>query len=303
MLSQYIQEKRAGIVLYGLTPPKVTNDDEQLREIAAKQVARLQGVALDGIVMYDLQDEAERTNATRPFPFLETVDPAFYATTYLNALPLPKIIYRAIGKYAKSETQAWLEERNRENTFSVFVGAASKDQSMALSLPEAYKLKQTVAPALHLGGIAIPERHMKKHDEQWRVVKKIQNGCSFFITQAVYDLDAAKQFLEDYVQASRAKNLPLVPIIFTLTPCGSGKTLDFMKWLGIHISSEVETTLLEAPDMLEASMEHIQAVFKSLYMYGRSLGVPVGCNIESVAIRKAEIDASVTLVKAVRAII
>jgi hypothetical protein len=32
-----------------------------MQDIAQRQIARLQGHALDGLVLYDIQDEAERT--------------------------------------------------------------------------------------------------------------------------------------------------------------------------------------------------------------------------------------------------
>ena len=300
---EQIHQRQAGIVLYGLTPPKATNTPSQIQEIAARQCARLKNSTIDGVVVYDLQDEAQRTNQERPFPFLETIDPATYASSYLKELSTPSILYRAIGKYTKAQTQAWLEEHNNAAALCVFVGAASRTQQMTLSMQEAYALKREVAPDLLLGGIAIPERHMKKHDEHERVVRKVEEGCSFFVTQAVYDLEASKRFLDDYVALSQAKNLPLVPIVFTLTPCGSEKTLTFMKWLGIHIPTMLEEMLLASDDMLGGSMAHIRYVAKMLYMYGTAKGVPVGFNIESVAIRKAEIEASIALIDEVRAII
>ena len=35
---------------------------------------------VDGYVIYDIQDEAGRTNDERPFPFRRTVEPAQYAS-------------------------------------------------------------------------------------------------------------------------------------------------------------------------------------------------------------------------------
>lgn len=75
-----------------------------------------------------------------------------------------------------------------------------------------------------------------------------------------------------------------------------------MKWLGIHVSPMLEEMLLVSDDMLGGSLAHVRYVAKMLYMYGTSKGVPVGFNIESVAIRKAEIEASVALVEQVREI-
>jgi 5,10-methylenetetrahydrofolate reductase len=163
-------------------------------------------------------------------------------------------------------------------------------------------MKKEVAPDITLGGIAIPERHMKKHDEHLRVFSKIQSGCEFFVTQCVYDLMAAKKFLDDYALYAKEHQKKMVPIIFTITPCGSAKTLEFMKWLGISIPSYLEERLKNSEDILHDSLKLSRDIFEILYFYGKGKGIPIGCNVESVAIRKAEIDASIELLNEVKKI-
>ncbi len=302
MLDELISQSKSNILLYGLTPPKITHTKDEIKQIANRQLMRLKNAPIDGIVMYDLQDETKRTAQKRPFPFLETIDPELYVKEYLSQYANRAIIYRAVGKYDENETKKWLESRNSPKIMRVFVGAASKEQPVKLHLKDAYSLKSLYAPKMQLGGIAIAERHAKKGDEDRRVAQKISQGCSFFITQAVYDYEAAAKFLKDYATYSKKSSLPLVPIIFTLTPCGSQKTLEFMKWLGIKIPQKCEKELFEAPSMLDASMLHIENVFKKLYLLAKELKVPVGCNVESVAIKKLEIEASIDLIYIVRAI-
>ncbi len=185
----------------------------------------------------------------------------------------------------------------------MFVGAASHEQQNNITLKEAYLLKKEVNDNLCLGGIAIPERHMKKYDEHLRVISKKDNSCEYFITQCVYDLHAAKTFLSDYSKYIKENNYEAVPIIFTLTPCGSNKTLDFMKWLGINVPNYLEEDLKEAGNILQESVKLSRDIFEELFKYGQKKGIPVGCNIESIAIRKAEIDASVELLEEVKKIV
>jgi len=95
-----------------------------------------------------------------------------------------------------------------------------------------------------VGGVTIPERHQSKGDEHLRVFgKKMAQGCSFFVSQGVYDVNASKNFLSEYYYYGLKNNIPLVPVIFALTPCGSIKTLQFMKWLGISVSKWLENEL------------------------------------------------------------
>ena len=80
------------LCLYGLAPPKRASSPGQLEVIAAQQLARLQPLSIDGLIVYDIQDEAARTLEPRPFPFLPTLDPDAYAYEHLAALTVQKII-------------------------------------------------------------------------------------------------------------------------------------------------------------------------------------------------------------------
>lgn len=303
MLTDKIRNKESGIILYGITPPKINHSEDEIKEIAKKHINRIAKLNVDGLVLYDIQDESERTDLKRPFPFIKTINPCEYSKNYLQELKTPRIVYRAVGNYTPEKFSSWLEETKQSQVHSVFVGAASHEQQNNISLKEAYSLKKEVNDNLCLGGIAIPERHMKKHDEHLRVFSKKNDSCEYFITQCVYDLHAAKTFLSDYSKYAKENNYELVPIIFTLTPCGSAKTLDFMKWLGINVPNYLEEDLKEAGDILQESVKLSRDIFEELFKYGQKKGIPIGCNVESIAIRKAEIDASVELLNEVKQII
>lgn len=303
MLTNKIRNKEKGILLYGITPPKIKHSEEEIQEIAKKHVERISQLNVDGLVLYDIQDESERTDEKRPFPFIKTINPCEYSRNYLQELKTPRVVYRAVGNYNDETFSQWLESTKTNQVHSVFVGAASHEQKNPLTLLDAYSLKREVNDNLCLGGIAIPERHTKKSDEHIRVFNKMNNSCEYFITQCVYDVHAAKTFLTDYYKYAKENNYEMVPIIFTLTPCGSAKTLDFMKWLGINVPNYLEEDLKESGDILHDSVKLSRDIFEELYKFGLKKGIPIGCNVESVAIRKAEIDASVELLEEVRQII
>jgi hypothetical protein len=303
MLKNKIKNRQSGILLYGMTPPKAKLSKEELKTIASVQIKRIKDLQIDGLVLYDIQDESDRTDIKRPFPFIKTLDSCKYAKNYLDhAFDFPVVVYRAVGKYDKEEFEQWLKDRIGKEFFSVFVGAASKQTKTTINIKEAYRLKKEINDDLILGGIVIPERHTVKKDEHLRVFSKIENGCEYFISQAVYNLDAAKRFLDDYVSYAKENDKKIVPIIFTFTPCGSIKTLEFMKWLGVHISPILEEKLVNSQDILEESVKTSIAKFQVLYQYGKDKGIPIGANIESIAIRKVEIDASIRLLNEIKKI-
>ena len=299
MLVDKIKNRESGIVLYGIVPPKKGTSPDKVEEIAARQMQRLESLSIDGLILYDIQDEKSRTTEERPFPFIETLDSFAYSQDYLSSLPIPKIIYRSVGKYTKEELSRFLMDASPVNNLTIFVGASSRNQTVTMTMNEAYKLKADINNDLVLGGVTIPERHQSKGDEHIRVFNKISQGCRFFVSQGVYDVNASKDFLSEYYYFGKEHNIPLVPILFTLTPCGSLKTLQFMKWLGISIPKWLENELVHAHDILQQSVDFSAQNWRELKSFADEKGIPVGCNIESVAIRKVEVEASIELLRRV----
>lgn len=300
MLKEKILNRNSNLIFYGLTPPKSDLSEEKLSEIASRQIDRLKGIELDGLILYDIQDESSRNDSPRPFPFMPTLSPDFYSRHYLKESKLDKIIYNSVGKYSKENLEIWLQENSSNFDCTVFVGSPSKNQEQSLSLSDAYKVKKESSSSILLGGVTIPERHFKKNDEHLRVLNKMENGCRFFISQCVYNINYSKDFISDYYYAGAELKKELVPIIFTLTPCGSVRTLEFMKWLGIEIPRWMENDLNHSRDILDKSLELCKSIASELITYCREKNVPMGFNIESVAVRKEEIEASIDLLKTVK---
>ncbi|THF73471.1 methylenetetrahydrofolate reductase [Cohnella fermenti] len=301
MLNHKIDNRQPGILTYGLTPPKTNHEPGKIAEIARRQIERIQDIGIDGLVLYDVQDEADRTDQDRPFPYLSAMDPTEYSKNYLDAFDVPKIIYKVVGKETPEELARWIESDRTEDRFSVFVGASSSKQEVTMRLPDAYRISKERNEKLRFGGVVIPERHKAKGDEHLRVAGKQQNGCSFFISQATYDVEASKNFLSDYYYYCSDNDIPMVPILFNLAPCGSLKTLEFMKWLGISIPRWLENELLHAQDILDNSIRSSCEVFGELFDFGLEKGIPIGCSIESVSTRRVEIEAAVELAKDIKA--
>jgi len=298
-LAEKLTARSSGISLYGLAPPKRATPSDELKDIVAQQVARLQSLSIDGLIVYDIQDEATRISEPRPFPFLPTIDPTTYAHEHLGRLATPKIVYRCVNQDTPESFVEWLkdQEAKKSTPLSVLVGTPSQHARAGVSLTDAYALARQYAPRLLLGGISIAERHGKSANEHERILAKTEKGCRFFVTQAVYDVTSTKSLLSDYAVAVREKGAVPMPIILTFAPCGSMKTLSFMKWLGIAFPRWLENELRLADNPLSASLDLCEQIFVEIWDYARDKGIPVGVNVESVSIRKSEIEASVELLK------
>ncbi|QHV98035.1 methylenetetrahydrofolate reductase [Spirosoma endbachense] len=295
MFLEKIKSGESGVLLYGITPPKAGTTPERIAEIAQKTMERLSTLDIDALVVYDVQDESARTTEKRPFPFLNALDPLVFAADYLSTLNIPKIIYRPAGKFSNVELSAWLEELHGYNFYPVFVGVPAPDFPVKTSLPEAYKIWSKHQDTSVIGAVTIPERHKVLKDEDVRMLDKMNCGVSYFISQCVFNLDYAKQVIEDLAISCNREHIKSPTIIFTITACGSTKTLHFMEWLGIHVPDELKEDLKKSDDILEKSVKICLDIASELTTYCMERSIPFGFNIESVAIRKAEIEASIYL--------
>ena len=111
----------------------------------------------------------------------------------------------------------------------------------------------------------------------------------------MYDAASTKSLLSDYALSLQACGRSPAPVVLTFSPCGSVRTLEFMKWLGISFPRWLENELRHSADTLERSIDLCESVFTDVQDYAREKQLPIGINVESVSIRKAEIDASVEL--------
>lgn len=290
------------MLLFAMTPPRASTSEERVQEIADATLARLDRLDVDALILYDLDDESDRAGEERPFPYLETMDPAHFLAGPLAGWGGNAIVYRCVGKYGEDEIEAFLDERS-DGDATVLVGASSSDKPVRTTLSRAVEVCADAERDVLLGGVVIPERHARSGDEHERLLRKQDGGVGFFVSQVVYDTGEAKDMVSDYVYACEERGVAPARIIFTLSLCGSEKTLDFLRWLGVDVPRWVANELRHSHDTLEASYEHCISAARELARFCRYLGVPFGFNVESVSTRKVEIEATVQLAQDLAAIL
>jgi hypothetical protein len=69
-----------------------------------------------------------------------------------------------------------------------------------------------------------------------------------------------------------------------------------MKWLGIDVPDGLQEELKQTGNMLERSVNVCLDIADELAIFCKEMSLPFGFNIESVAIRKEEIEASIDMV-------
>lgn len=293
------------VLLYGTTPPRLGTGAQEIEAAAGKLAARLAGLPLDGLVVYDIQDETGRSGAPRPFPFLSTVDPRQYAAILERQLGRPAIAYKALGEADEMQWQAWLFEAahlHRLRFISV-VGRPTSGVRYSLTLSRALRVAVAHAGGFTVGGVAIAERHTEQRSEAARLLAKGLEGCAYFISQTVYHAPPTEALLRDYLRDCRGAGIEPRRVVLTFAPCGRDKTLAFLRWLGVNIPADTERAILGAARPLEKSIEICRDNLRRILDHPYAAAVPLGVNVESVSINRDEIDASVDLFHALREVL
>ncbi|MDA9558281.1 methylenetetrahydrofolate reductase, partial [Vibrio sp.] len=288
-----------GVYFIGTTPPKVGTDPDTVLDIANKFSARLSELEYDGTIIYDIQDESTRTSVPRPFPFKHTIDSRVYSQHIKHLTQKPTITYKSVTQRGKAEFEQWLEEAKEYHLdHLVLVGNPSSENTLNFTLSDAYNtLKEHAEKDIHLGGVTIAERHTSKKNEHERLFTKVDQGCQYFISQAVYDVQATINLITRYARHCAQQGVEPKRIILTFAPCGNKKTLEFMEWLGIAVPEATQWRLLDSEHTLTESIKICQENLNTILQSCSDYGVPLGLNIESLTNRKKDIDASIHLYK------
>jgi hypothetical protein len=304
-LQEQLLDPQQFVTLYGSTPPRAGTSLEAIGAAAERLAERVRDLSLDGLVVYDVQDEHERTDVPRPFPYQPTVDPRIYAQLLQDHTGAATITYKSVGALAEPAWLSWLREAHHDYGLGLLtlVGASTPNPPPdALSADRAMQLARTHVEQVTLGGVVIAERHTPTYRESQRLIAKAAQGCRFFISQVVYDAAPTIQLIADYAQDCRQQGVRPQRIILTFSPCGRPATMTFMKWLGVAITPETEQAILGDPAPFAKSIQICCANLATLLDVAAAEEVPLGINIESVSIHKDELAASTELVHALRAV-
>lgn len=298
-------DPRRPVLFYGTTPPRAGTAAADIAQAAERLAARLAPLALDGVVVYDIQDETGRTGAPRPFPFVGTVDPRAYARLLAARTGLPPITYKCIGTLDEAGWRAWLDESARDfgAGFLSVVGRPTSGVRHALALSEAIRLAAEHPAGYTVGAVAIAERHTAERSESARMLAKSLAGAAYFISQTVYSAESTMRLLADYARDCRGAGVAPRRVVLSFAPVGREKTLAFLRWLGVHVPEATARAILGASDPLARSIAVCRENLARILAGSYAREVPLGVSVESVSIYRDEIDASVALFHALREVL
>ena len=257
-----------------------------------KFAARSAVLATDGFIVYDIQDEAGRTTVERPFPFKKTLDAAWYASLFLENTGKHCVVYKSVVEDSLDGFDQWIDEavvKYGHHCFNLVGAPTSTRQYQGPTLQEAM-VHMAKKPQCNFGCVAIPERHTKKGNENHNMVRKVQAGAKWFITQGVYHSKPIIRLIHDYASLCREKKITPSKLIITFAPCGRPKTMSFIKWLGMDVPQEIEDRIFKAEKPVAESILILSEVLTEILDETMGSGVPLGLNVESLSIFREEID-------------
>ncbi len=300
-LQAKLRDPQQFLLLYGTTPPHQDSSDERV-VMRANQLARqIEHLPLDGLLVYDVQDEQARTTVPRPFPFRPAIAARSYARLLQQRTGHEAIAYKCVVDMSEDSWRQWLHETRNDYGLHclTLVGSASPNpRPGSLPVDRAYQIATEEHSDLTLGGIVIAERHSPEFDESRRLVCKAGQGCRYFISQLVFDADLTIRLLADYARRCRQQEMAPKRVVLTFAPCGRPRTMEFIKWLGVAVPPRFEAAIMAAEMPLRKSQqincENLRAILEHEY----ELPIPLGINIESVSSNQAEQEAAVELVAA-----
>lgn len=283
-------------LLFGFTPPRERLSEEKMVRSAERLSHRVNELAPDKLIIYDIQDESERNPDPRPFPFSATKEPLAYARAMMQFTKIPMILYKCVVKCNETQFSSWMDAVDAESQVWGVVlvgGQSSKTAEAGVSLKKAYEIYHSKERAVQLGAVAIAERHIEKHDEHERMIRKMQRGVEFFVSQAVYHPTITERLFTDLTYACAFYKYDFPLIYMTLTPCGSAVGFDFMEWLGIYVSERARRVILASRDPVRTSSIVVKQMADDILT--KFPNHPIGVNVESVSKRSAEITGAIYL--------
>lgn len=292
-----LRDSARPVFLFGSTPPKEGTTLEKAKETCRKFAARSAVLATDGFIVYDIQEEGARTNLERPFPFRKTMDPALYASFFPMVSGKQCVVYKCVVEDSLNSFNKWLDvacDSLGHHAFNLVGASSSASQTKGPTLVEAGNSARARG-GCGFGCVCIPERHTSKGNEEMNMLRKMEFGAEWFITQGIFAADATIKLLNEYGDACRARGLQPKKVILTFAPCGRPKTLTFIKWLGMHVPQAVEERIFAAAHPVDESVDVLCELLVQILEGTGASGVPLGVNVESLSIFKEEINAAFEL--------
>ena len=286
----------SGLRFFSFTPPKDDISINKLYRLNSRRNNRLKEIEIDGVLIYDVQDENGYGYDSRPFEYKKHLNAFSYADSFCAINTTPQIRFAALDNYSKESLVSDVLQGNNDPL--VLVGSSVNGKSKnSLSLSDAYSVYNSLGRNQPLGGIAIPERHNLKRNEARVMVTKQKSGVNFFISQCIFNPDLMIKLIQDYKNECESLGIKPVTIIMSFTPVLDVKGLQLLEWLGINVPQAFTKEFISSRQRESFVYSYLKCIIIRLAGIFDYYQVPFGINIESVINKRPEVDFACSLAR------
>ena len=279
-----VRRPKRPVVVYEILPPR--EKDGTLNSYAEKISSLLSQTHIDAINIPEVHDENER--GERPVPNLERAEAREFGRLLQDRVGIEAIVNR-VTVHDKFEIQKkWIKETFYDYDIENVILVGGESSKIKYEGPSVNTTSEYITRDLNTGrfdffcgGITIPSRSIESES----LLRKGSNGIEFFTTQVLYDSTKINKMLKYYDNICKQNDVFPRRILLSFAPVSSYKNIEFLKWLGVEISSQTEKRLLdEDSDMTKTSLEIAREILNDVLSNNEknNIKVPIGLNVEHI---------------------
>lgn len=212
-------------------------------------------VPLDAVNIPEIHPEgAHQIKGVRRQPFAPHMAPRDFGRRVKQFCDLPAVINHVVVHRPVDRLRQWLLESVFDYGINRFVLVGGEHHEIDYPGPSvcdanALARKLFCDMDIEIGNICIPSRD----NEYQRLRLKLAAGANFFTTQVIYEPAELERLGGAISQIPQPAGLYI-----SFAPIKSEQNLRFLNWLGVQVSTGLETRLLHnAGSTLEASIRHL----------------------------------------------
>ena len=279
-----VRRPKRPVVVYEILPPR--EKDGTLDSYAEKISSLLSQTHIDAINIPEVHDENER--GERPVPNLERAEAREFGRLLQDRVGIEAVVNRVTVHDELEIQKKWIKETFYDYDIENIILVGGESSKIKYDGPSVNTTSEYISRDLNTGrfdffcgGITIPSRSIESES----LLRKGSNGIEFFTTQVLYDSTKINKMLKYYNNICKQNDVFPRRILLSFAPVSSYKNIEFLKWLGVEISSQTEKRLLdEDSDMTEKSLEIAREILNDVLSNNEknNIKVPIGLNVEHI---------------------
>lgn len=267
--------------IFEVIPPPACWEPEKIENWAKKTASFLKERGIHLLNIPEVVDET--TRKSRTVPFNAKVDTLLFAKETQKFFPeIDPIINKISVMRPPAEFEEWAENAIARDNIKHLVLVGGEDPSIkypGYEVTDATKFIKKKYPSVNVGGITI----FTRPDEPERMLAKMENGISFFVSQIIFETANMVQVLTELKKLVDEEGREMPDIYISIAPGTRKKDIEFMKWLGVEFPSAILSYFMKNDEnVTERTFEVITRVIDDLARFTKRTGVNLGINFEHV---------------------